>query len=177
MDWTRADIISALALIVSAISGLISWRAYQRTAAAQHPHFSFDFEAFDKPEWWQLECFIDNRSLVGLEPVEVRTSRFRAAILSLYKGAYIGGEPWHVSDDIETAPLTKSLALDDLAYPIDPQSQGQFTILLKAPPGRRRLVVRCRTIEAKPRVKRFILHPTIPQSPEFQWIKAPRQGN
>lgn len=165
MDWTRADIISALALVVSAISGWVSWKAYQRTAAAQHPHFSFELEPFDKAEWWGLTCFIDNRSLVGLEPTDVFTSRFGPERLSLYEGAYGAAEHLYFDQSIGAAGLARHLVLGDLAYPIAPQSKGQFTIIFKSPPKRIRLVVRCTTIEAKPRTKKFSLYVKVPQSP------------
>lgn len=175
MDWTRADIISALALLVSSLSGWVSWKAYQRTAAAQHPHFSYELEPFDEAEWWHLECVVDNRSLVGLEPIEVRTSKFGDPSLSTYKGAMIGsGGFWQLSEDITRAPLSRTLELRERAYPIDSQTRGEFTVILKARPGKRRLVVRCRTIEARPRRKRFVVHLTIPESPALQWIKSPR---
>ena len=60
VDWSRADVIAALALLVSclaflasAVSSFVSWRTYLATEAARKPVFRVYFEPFsDSDEWW-----------------------------------------------------------------------------------------------------------------------------
>jgi hypothetical protein len=97
-EWSRADVIAALALLVSslafiasAVSSLVSWRSYLMTRAALRPRLRVYFEPFvGTHEWWIAHFEIHNPSDHRLKIESIRILGPWRACFSLFVGGYAG---------------------------------------------------------------------------------------
>jgi hypothetical protein len=120
-NWSRPDIIAALALLVScfaftasAVSSFVSWRTYLASRVARKPTLRVHFEPFvDSEEWWAALFSLRNRSENVLSFERIRIVRPFTAVFSTWTGGYTaggsGGGPMHndLPGEVHTAPTTR----------------------------------------------------------------------
>jgi hypothetical protein len=122
-NWARADIIAALALLVSclaftasAVSSFVSWRTYLASRAARKPTFRVYFEPFvDSEDWWVAHFSLRNRSENVLSFENIRIMCPFSAVFSMYTGGYSAGGsgsgPMYndLPEEVHTAQTTRLL--------------------------------------------------------------------
>jgi hypothetical protein len=143
-DWSRADIISALALCVSilaftasAVSSVVSWRSYLGTKAARKPKIRVFFEPFvDTEQWWIANFRIRNRSEHVLKFEKIRIVSPPGVVFSSWLGGFQGGAsgggPMHydLPEEALRLPTCKQLTRvedDDLILEIMPENENAET--------------------------------------------------
>jgi hypothetical protein len=154
-DWSRADIISALALCVSilaftasAVSSVVSWRSYLGTKAARKPKIRVFFEPFvDTEQWWIANFRIRNRSEHVLKFEKIRIVSPPGVVFSSWLGGFQGGAsgggPMHydLPEEALRLPTCKQLTRvedDDMILEIMPENENAdlAVLIVKTPPWR-----------------------------------------
>lgn len=153
-DWSRADIIAALALMVSilafiasAVSSLVSWRSYLAGRAAMKPKVVVYFEPFaDSDRWWIANFRFRNRSghVLRFDSIKILWSPGVAFSewLGGFAGGGSGGGPMHydLPTEVESCGHTRKLTKledDDLDLEIEPANESDhFAILIVGTPRR-----------------------------------------
>lgn len=141
-DWSRADIIAALALTVSifafaaaAVSAFLSWRSYVAAQSARRPRMRVYFEPFvDSDVWWIAHFRIANPSdhVLRFQTVKITTP---FVVFSTWLGSWTGGGtgggpmhndlPTEVTDQPTCKTLSKIDDRDDMDFEIQPSRGGQ----------------------------------------------------
>ncbi len=122
-DWSRADIISAIALLVSclafvasAASAVVSWLGYRASTIVITPTARGYFEPFESgSDWWILHLEINNRSHFILElqviaflfPIGSRFTKYFGG----FSGVASGGGPMMYSIPPEVDSEKSSLVV------------------------------------------------------------------
>jgi hypothetical protein len=151
-SWERADIIAALALLVSslafiasAVSSLVAWRTYLVSKAARQPTLRVYFEPFvNSAEWWIANLSIRNRSENVLAFDSIRIIRPWGARFSTFMGGFAGGSSggpmaYDLPDEVLTADTERKLtsldeeALTDVEIPPSNESVHLGSIITKMP--------------------------------------------
>jgi hypothetical protein len=152
-SWERADIIAALALLVSslafiasAVSSLVTWRTYLASKSARRPTLRVYFEPFvNSAEWWITNLSIRNRSENVLAFDSIRIIRPWGAQFSTFLGGFAGsssgGLPmaYDLPDEVLTAGTERKLtsldeeALTDVEFPPSNDSVHLGSIITKMP--------------------------------------------
>lgn len=183
-DWTRADIISSLALLVSSlaliasgVSALVAWLGYRSNALAFQPTARAYFEPFESgTDWWLLHIEIHNRSLflLQIERIEFRwPSSFR---FSSYMGGFSGvasnGGPmmYSIPEQVHSAPKVQSLTARDIEnitwLEVEAQSQKTLAPLIVQMPKhqfwRPRVRLKILLIQQSPIPRTMPLTPALP---------------
>ncbi|MBN9457474.1 MAG: hypothetical protein J0I54_12670 [Bosea sp.] len=148
------NLISALALVVSALSLVVSWRVGRANARHHEPLIWLSFQGFEQqPEWWYATLHIRNRSAAGIQIDKVIAKG--KTRLSSYRGPIIGGKRWQFDDAVRDAPLVKELPLGDQRVWAFPGEDGASGIILRSSSSDVVLKLVGRTIEAVPKSIRF----------------------
>lgn len=162
--WSRADIMSAIALLISSlafiasgVSSLAAWLGYRASRSAIEPSATAFFEPFEAgSEWWILHVEINNRSpfllevlvLTFLQPQRARFSKYVGG----YSGAASGNGPmlYTLPDEVNTVPSSATITAADLKEVDDFEVASQqvselASLLVRMPPARvwrREVVIR-----------------------------------
>lgn len=143
-DWSRADIISALALLVSclafiaaAVSSFVSWRTYLASKAARMPTLRVYFEPFvNSDNWWIAHFSLHNRSENVLRFESVQIVGPFGATFSTWLGGYSGGGSGHgpihndLPEEVLTAKTTRKIGRfdddeEEMSFEIQPSNQSE----------------------------------------------------
>jgi hypothetical protein len=151
-DWSRSDIIAALALCVSilafaasAVSSIVSWRSYLGMQAARKPKLRVFFEPFIGTErWWIANFRMRNRSDHVLRFEKIRIVSPPGVLFSSWLGGFVGGasgnEPmrYDLPEEVLRLPTYKYLTKiedDDADLEFPPENEGaHFAILIVKTP-------------------------------------------
>jgi hypothetical protein len=105
MDWSRSDVIAALALLVSFASFYVAWRVQRRSIRAERPIFWIDkpFRPLANDSGWRhITVRVRNRMhhAIACEWIEIIRPRRGAVIISYFEGTEQEGGPRKLLDDI-----------------------------------------------------------------------------
>lgn len=146
-DWSRADIIAALALMVSvlafiasAVSSLVSWRSYLASRAAMKPKAVVYFEPFaDSARWWIANFRFKNRSDHVLRFHSIKIVWTPGVVFSEWLGGFAGqgsgsgAMHYDLPTEVESSSHTRKLSKveeDDLDLEIEPANESDHLAVL-----------------------------------------------
>jgi hypothetical protein len=153
-EWSRADVIAALALMVSAlafiasgVSSFVSWRSYLAGIAARRPKLGVYFEPFENSnEWWIANFGIRNRSDHVLRFESVQIVKPFGVLFSDWLGGFTGmasgGGPmlYRLPDEVLSGPTVRKLTKvevdgDSIDLEIGPSNESAHlaTLIVKTP--------------------------------------------
>jgi hypothetical protein len=131
VDWTKPEIISALALIVSSLSLSLSFFSLWRTAASETPTCWVELETTTSPDRWLMKVHLRNRSKVTIKgyavavPIIVPFSNQHFYLIDYYERLDESGK----IRDGATSALKMSFS-DRYAKSVDPGELRTFPVVL-----------------------------------------------
>jgi hypothetical protein len=94
MDFTRSDIFSTLALVISSASFAVSWLAHRHKVKAEQPRFWLETAQryrLDAPGWESIELHVHNHAPFGIVCEGAQILRPKRAKIAGYWDAVVNG--------------------------------------------------------------------------------------
>jgi hypothetical protein len=114
MDWTRSDVISALALLISLGSLTVVWRDYLRNVRAERPIFwAQDHGIVEGGSWHYVKIRVRNRAPYAIRCEQIEIMRPQRAVIVRWEDAMQrkdAGTP-QVRPDLTPAACTESASM------------------------------------------------------------------